>query len=340
MYIARDFPLLLHEWIANELPDQASFAQTARSLAARGAPPLEKWVRLVEDVCRFSPEPAVGLQIGARVRLEHTGPLGHLLVSARNFGELIDTYCLLEKWFYGEPWVERRLGDTYIELSWSPRDLDSRWCEQLHMAALLTVFRMACPDGARLVSADMTASARNELQHYERFFACPVRFGQKALILRFPSDAMRVPVDPTVPALRRSNRVRRRVLAGSHLPQTSFIRHAQEAILRRLPERSASVGNIAADLCLSSRTFQRRLAEDGLSFRILMEGLRQRRADGLLADTSLSVQEVAFLVGYSEHSTFSHAYRQWTGSPPQQRRARQNGANSQVTTKGHGYDTP
>ena len=78
--------------------------------------------------------------------------------------------------------------------------------------------------------------------------------------------------------------------------------------LRLLPE-------VAAELSLSPRTFKRRLADQGLTFRALSEEARRDKALVLLR-SSLPVSEIAGRLGYSSPANFVRAFRHWTSLPP------------------------
>jgi AraC-like DNA-binding protein len=77
-----------------------------------------------------------------------------------------------------------------------------------------------------------------------------------------------------------------------------------------------SLASLSARAGLSQRTLQRRLAQSNTSFQRLLQGVLHECADEYLARGTLTQGEIAFLLGYSEVSAFSHAYRSWTGHPP------------------------
>ncbi len=80
--------------------------------------------------------------------------------------------------------------------------------------------------------------------------------------------------------------------------------------------RFLSVEGAAQRLGVSSRTLKRRLADEGTTYRALVEGTRRVRAEALLADAALSLEQVADRLGYSDVTNFSRAYRRWTGRAP------------------------
>ena len=90
----------------------------------------------------------------------------------------------------------------------------------------------------------------------------------------------------------------------------------------RLARGEADIGLVARDLAMSSRTLQRRLAADGLSYHELLDRVRRETAETCLGDASLAIAEVAYLTGYSEPAAFHRAFRRWTGVTPQAFRQR------------------
>jgi AraC-like DNA-binding protein len=83
---------------------------------------------------------------------------------------------------------------------------------------------------------------------------------------------------------------------------------------------------IARQLGRSERTLRRQLADEGAAYRSIVDNVRRARADVLLADASVSLAEVAFALGFSEHAAFSRAYKRWTGVSPMDARRRRDPA--------------
>lgn len=90
-------------------------------------------------------------------------------------------------------------------------------------------------------------------------------------------------------------------------------------IAQRL-EEGAPMVDVARALGLSERSLRRRLGEIGTSYRALVDDVRLRAADHLLAAGDLPLDEVAARLGYAESTSFGAAYRRWTGRTPRARR--------------------
>jgi AraC-like DNA-binding protein len=88
-----------------------------------------------------------------------------------------------------------------------------------------------------------------------------------------------------------------------------------------LPHGKARVDEIARRLGVSQRTLARRLSMEQMSFSAVLERLKIDLADRYLADDGLSISQVAWLLGYQEVSSFTHAFKRWTSKTPRQVRS-------------------
>jgi len=98
----------------------------------------------------------------------------------------------------------------------------------------------------------------------------------------------------------------------------SFQSAVENAIAPLLPHGKANASDVARQLGLSQRTFARRLSTEGLTFSELLENLRSDLASRYLLEGDMGVSEVAWLLGYREVGSFSHAFRRWTGKTPRE----------------------
>ncbi len=101
----------------------------------------------------------------------------------------------------------------------------------------------------------------------------------------------------------------------------SFRSSVENAIAPLLPQGKAHAGETARRLGLSQRTLARRLSSEGLTFSDVLHGLRTDLAKRHIADTNLSISEIAWLLGYQDLSAFTHAFKRWTGKSPREMRS-------------------
>ncbi|MFP2962897.1 AraC family transcriptional regulator [Myxococcus sp. 1LA] len=99
-------------------------------------------------------------------------------------------------------------------------------------------------------------------------------------------------------------------------PTPPFLQQVRDALRAALREGAPQMADVAKPLHVSPRTLQRRLAERATSFQDEVDAVRRELAFDYLRDPHLGVSEVAFLLGYSELSTFDRAFKRWTGMTP------------------------
>jgi AraC-like DNA-binding protein len=90
----------------------------------------------------------------------------------------------------------------------------------------------------------------------------------------------------------------------------------ENQLLGLLPSGRMQAAVVAQQLGMSARSFTRHLAEEGTTFSDILDRLRNRLALRYLADERISLQQMTWLLGYSEHSAFNHAFRRWFGTSP------------------------
>lgn len=92
-----------------------------------------------------------------------------------------------------------------------------------------------------------------------------------------------------------------------------------------IPADNLEISDIATKLAMTPRTLQRRLADEGTSFDKLRDLTRKGAAEAYLADPTLSIGEVTYLLGYAEPTAFHRAFKRWHGTTPQRFREKHRG---------------
>ena len=152
-----------------------------------------------------------------------------------------------------------------------------------------------------------------DIREYQRVFGCPVRARASWNGWAFPKSGMRVPLRRSDPTLGRWLESQAAEIIARQ-PRDGDIREEVVGILTM----QATVGELGLDtvakqLAITPRTLQRRLARAGTSFEILCDQARRAAAETYLTNTTLSISEVTYLLGYSEPAAFHRACRRWFG---------------------------
>jgi AraC-like DNA-binding protein len=107
----------------------------------------------------------------------------------------------------------------------------------------------------------------------------------------------------------------------AELPYTRTVTdHVRQLISDKLPRVRITAADIAAGLRMSERTLARKLESEGTTFGHVLDDTRRRRAIRYLDDGRLTIDEITFLLGFSQSTAFYRAFRRWTGTTPQQYR--------------------
>jgi len=151
---------------------------------------------------------------------------------------------------------------------------------------------------------------------YRAYFGCPIRYGasRNALVLKstdlgrpFPGHNPEL-LDMLTPAL---------TAALGEIDARSPIREQVKVVLKRcLASGRPELSGVARDLGMSERTLQRRITDEGTTFRDLLAEARQELWRRLLADPAAGIDEVSCLLGYQDTSSFYRAFRDWEGITP------------------------
>jgi AraC-like DNA-binding protein len=150
---------------------------------------------------------------------------------------------------------------------------------------------------------------------YYALFRCPVTVEAEASAIRFA----RADVDRLLPASNRElAQANDQILSDflHKLRKDDFVTRVKTVIADELPSGTPSDDVVAKALFMSARTLNRRLSAKGTKYSELLDAVRRELAAQYVADESLSLSEITFLVGFSELSSFSRAYRRWTGRSP------------------------
>jgi AraC-like DNA-binding protein len=112
---------------------------------------------------------------------------------------------------------------------------------------------------------------------------------------------------------------------------TPVLVRALQALVSELEHGPVSLGDIANHLALSERTLRRRLRALGTSYNKILQDLRSSTAQEWLRDSNLTMESIAWRLGYTETANFRHAFKRWTGQSPQAFRRQLHDARSAVT---------
>ena len=184
----------------------------------------------------------------------------------------------------------------------------------LSMSVVCKIMRSLCGSGWKPTKVLLPRRQPRNPAPYRRFFRAPLSFDEEQAAVVFPSRWLDHLIAGADPFLHR------------HLEQQAAELQARRerslaADLRRLLRKSLrnhkeSVSDIAGQLGMHQRTLNRRLREEGTTFRRELGAVRYEVARQLLADTGMPLPSIASALHYADTTAFSRAFKRWSGSTP------------------------
>lgn len=157
---------------------------------------------------------------------------------------------------------------------------------------------------------------------FRTFFGTDVEFGADADEIVFPAPIGSFPLTKRDNYLNDLLRQYADEALASRPRHLGHFRSAVEnALTQLLPHGEGSASKVAQHLGMSARTLARKLNAEGVTFADILDQLRSALAQRYLSERGLPISEISWLLGYREVSSFTHAFKRWTGKTPRQYRS-------------------
>jgi AraC-like DNA-binding protein len=156
----------------------------------------------------------------------------------------------------------------------------------------------------------------DDIREMERTLSCPVHPFQSWNGWAISRDVWQLPLRRRDPILRRLlERQANEMIA--QLPRTDRpVPKVRRILISRVAGGDTSIEAVARVLGVSARSLQRQLAAEGISYREVLDATRKDAAERYLANSSMSITEVAYLLGFSDATAFHRAFKRWSGDTP------------------------
>ena len=153
-----------------------------------------------------------------------------------------------------------------------------------------------------------------------------MKFGAEWDAVIYAEETARLPVKGADTRLLEVLEAACQKLLGPAPKGQDLVREVRLLVIERLPTGSASINAIAGQLGVSSKTLERRLADQGESFSGLLDRTRFNAVRHYLEDPDMRLTQVAYLAGYTQPAALVRAFKRWTGETPAKFRERSRSA--------------
>jgi len=285
--------------------------------------PLIRFLRLLEICADELGDPHFGLRFGTTYHPRHAGVVGNLALASRTVRGALQTIgrylpTMVDSAIYRLE-VEGGMAFSYSYYI-DPLMMTYRQKNDWGVAFVCNVIRLGLGEPnwapAEVVLPQLAAESAAGRRERMGLLRAKVRSGQPWAGIRFDAELLERPMKTADAAIERLMRHYGDLQLAGLETQRDELERLRRSVAQLVVAGDSSVERLAQSLGWSVRTLQRRLAAQGLNYSDVLAQVRKTLALNLLENPSLGISQIAYVLGYSEVSTFNHAFRRWVGQPP------------------------
>lgn len=288
--------------------------------AVRNDPMIRLSVSQLTDLYRRCVEatgdPYFGLTVARFIHISNMHALGHALAASAN---LLDFCQRLERYFR----IASQTAVPSVSLDGAEGTLSLKLVAPLSGETqdafvgflILAMRQLYKPEFCPLRVGLSRPQPGPSLEPYEKLFRVPVSFERPEISIVIARHDLEQPLAGACAELAQMHdEVAARYLA--RLDKDDVVAQVRHKIIEFLPNGNCGRNRVAAALCMSPATLQLKLAQREASFQSILEDTRKELACAYLQSESRPITEVAFMLGFTDTSNFTRAFRRWTGQSP------------------------
>ncbi len=263
-------------------------------------------------------DPAIALRVATLANTNTLGTIGYLASASESLRTALEINKDLTSLLLEDVVCElESVGEAaFFRCSMGPVSRRSPYFMEYAIGLTVTMSRLVGAVGTDPLEANFTYSAPAHADEYERILRLPVRFDA-------PENGVLYPIS-MMDGLNPSADIALRQLLEQHaadqlakIPSGDPLSHRVRVHLRSVrPLRGLTSNAIAARFSMSDRTLRRRLRDEGTSYQEILDDVRSELARHYLAKEKRGIDDVAYILGFSDPSAFTKAFRRWTGMTP------------------------
>ena len=270
-----------------------------------------------------------GLHLGESLNLSAAGLVAQITQTSETVKQALEYACDFAQLACSSLPMRLEKEQDYYKLTMTPELL---WLSQSAEAVKQTV------DGTLVFTIrefhELTRKQRYPLKihlpfnrppsttEYERLLQCPIHFDQSEISLFFRKEDIEEKIVTSDYQLLRILVAHAEERIASINQEKGFFELVKASVTALIKPEFPTIGQVASHFNISVRTLQRKLADEGHSFKEIIETLRQEFAYAYLKKEELSINEIAYLLNYNDASGFIRSFKRWTGMTPREWRLR------------------
>jgi AraC-like DNA-binding protein len=284
--------------------------------------------RAVETV---SGDPGIGFKVGTEDRVERYDPAAIAALCSHSFLDALQRMARYKQLTCPEKIIvsSPHNGECTVNFEWLlAREAEPKALVDLCLSWILSIGRRGVGAHIAPLRVELTRDPEHQ-EMLESFYRCRINFraDRNALVFRSTDlDRSFVTHNADLVAL-----ISPQLDAelDAYRSSRTITEQAKSVMKRLLAGQRPSIGEVARQMGLSSRTLQRRLTEKGVRFQQLLEDARRELARYYLSDSRMELNDAAYLLGFEDPNSFFRAFQRWEGTTPARYRKKQS-ADTQI----------
>ena len=287
----------------------------------------EQFQTFIQQLVDQTRNPILGLETGDFVQPGSYSVLGYITMSCATLGEAVARIAPFEKLVGDMGTTHLAMAGENIKLIWHcnyehpqvrPHLVDNVFSSWVNYARWLADDQTASPS---LVRLKRPSPGRKLEQAYQERWRCPVHFGDAEDSLAFRKELLNTRLRQPDPLLRKTLEAHALTQLASLDTDSDLTTRVKHSIQQQLMQGITRQDMVADELGMNSRTLQRRLSQEGVSYQRLLDDVRQTMAEDYLLNSELAIPEIALRLGFSETTSFHRKFKAMKGKTPGEFRA-------------------
>jgi AraC-like DNA-binding protein len=284
-----------------------------------GGEQLQAFVHLLAE---HTGNPVLGLETGDYVQPGSYSVLGYITMSCATLGEAVTRIAPYEKLVGDMGTTRLKMKGDSATLIWTcnftdpvvwPQVVDNVFASWINYARWLADSTDATPLEVRL---RRPSPGPEHEKAYALRWQCPVQFDAEEDSVTFAQSLLATRLRQPDPLLRKTLEAHALSQLALLDTDTDLTSKVKQSIQKQLAEGITRQDMVAEDLGMTSRTLQRKLSQEGVSYQKLLDEVRQQMAEDYLQNTDMSIPDIALRLGYSETTSFHRKFKATTGKTP------------------------
>ena len=280
---------------------------------------LQAFIHLLAE---HTGNPVLGLETGDYVQPGSYSVLGYITMSCATLGEAVTRIAPYEKLVGDMGTTRLKMKGDSATLIWTcnftdsvvwPQVVDNVFASWINYARWLADSTDATPLEVRL---RRPSPGPEHEEAYAVRWQCPVQFDAEEDSVTFAQSLLATRLRQPDPLLRKTLEAHALSQLALLDTDTDLTSRVKQSIQKQLADGITRQDMVAEDLGMTSRTLQRKLSQEGVSYQKLLDEVRQQMAEDYLQNTGMSIPDIALRLGYSETTSFHRKFKAATGKTP------------------------